>query len=57
MHYYLTAAMGAFCLMYTIHNMIYMTINKRMVMAYLAVISLGLMKHVKSGLATFFTDT
>ncbi len=44
MHCYSAAAMGAFCLMRTIRNMIYMSINKRMVMACLAVISLGLMK-------------
>lgn len=44
MHCYSTAAMGAFYLVFTIRHAIYVTINKRMVIACLAVISLGLMK-------------
>lgn len=58
---------GHFCFIHTIRHMIYMTINKRMVMACLAVISWGLMKVLltsavvwrclKSCLAHFFTYT
>lgn len=67
MHCYSSAALGAFCLMCTTRPTIYMTINKIVVMACLAVFSLELNESLdhkesrpvlfKSHLAPFFTIT